>query len=81
MSCEKCQDRGFTEREHGLVMVLCDCEKGKAKRAEITGEALNDDKRSIGIGLPDTAAGSPDTGKPKRTRKPKAKKKARARAG
>ena len=36
--CEKCQDRGFTEQEHGLIMVLCDCEKGKALREEITGE-------------------------------------------
>ena len=36
--CEKCQDRGFTEKEHGLVMVFCDCEKGKEKRVEIIGE-------------------------------------------
>jgi len=27
--CEKCQDRGFTEKEHGLLNVLCDC--GKAR--------------------------------------------------
>ena len=38
MECEKCQDRGFTEQEHGLIMVLCDCEKGKMLREEITGE-------------------------------------------
>ena len=39
MICEKCQDRGFTEQEHGLVMVVCDCEAGKAKRAEMFGES------------------------------------------
>jgi len=33
MNCEKCQDKGFTEENHGLVMVLCDCEAGKRKRA------------------------------------------------
>jgi len=37
--CEKCGDRGFTEREHGLVQVACDCEKGKALSAEITGRS------------------------------------------
>jgi len=35
MECEKCQDRGFTEQEHGLIMVLCDCEAGKKKKAEL----------------------------------------------
>lgn len=39
MECEKCGDRGFTEQEHGLIMVLCDCEKGKAMMEELTGEA------------------------------------------
>ncbi|MBA7653141.1 hypothetical protein ES703_60984 [subsurface metagenome] len=29
MNCEKCQDRGFTEKEHGLIMVLCDCDKAR----------------------------------------------------
>ncbi len=38
MNCEKCQDVGFIEREHGLIMVFCDCEKGKALKAEIVGE-------------------------------------------
>ena len=27
--CEKCQDRGFTEENHGLVIVLCDCDKAR----------------------------------------------------
>jgi len=31
--CEKCQDKGFTEENHGLLMILCDCEKGKEYRA------------------------------------------------
>jgi len=38
MECEKCKDKGFTEQEHGLVMVFCDCEKGKELQAEITGQ-------------------------------------------
>ncbi|MCK5019555.1 MAG: hypothetical protein KAS32_21020 [Candidatus Peribacteraceae bacterium] len=37
MKCETCQDRGFTEQEHGLIMVLCDCDKAReiAKREDI----------------------------------------------
>ena len=38
MNCEKCGDRGFTEQEHGLVRVFCDCAKGKELRVEVTGE-------------------------------------------
>ncbi len=54
MNCEKCGDRGFTEQEHGLVMVLCDCEKGKELRAEITGETLPEFPAvSIGGGIPE----------------------------
>ncbi len=36
--CGKCGGRGFTEQEHGLVSVFCDCEKGEALKAEITVE-------------------------------------------
>lgn len=36
VNCEKCQDRGFTEQEHGLVRVLCDCDKAR-EVAEIAG--------------------------------------------
>ena len=35
MKCEKCQDRGFTEENHGLTAILCDCEAGKKKREEL----------------------------------------------
>ncbi len=38
MKCPKCRGKGFEEREHGLIMVFCDCEKGEELRAEITGE-------------------------------------------
>jgi len=38
MNCEKCGDRGFTEKEHGLIRIFCNCEKGKEIQAEITGE-------------------------------------------
>jgi len=37
MKCEKCQDRGFVEFEHGLIMQFCDCEKGRALRKEVIG--------------------------------------------
>ncbi len=40
MECEKCQDWGFTEEEHGLIMVFCDCAKGEELRAEVTGQPL-----------------------------------------
>lgn len=79
MKCEKCGDKGFTEQEHGQVMVLCDCEKGAALRAEITGE-IPDDSDS-GTGQPDSNTGSGNTSKPQRTVKSKAKKKAGARTG
>jgi len=51
--CEKCQDRGFTELEHGLIRVFCDCEKGQALREEVTG-VVNDS--SSGIEQPDKLA-------------------------
>jgi len=38
MECEKCGDKGFIEKEHGLVMEFCDCEKGQALRVEKIGE-------------------------------------------
>jgi len=36
--CPKCGGRGYTEQEHGLFRTFCDCEKGEALRAEVTGE-------------------------------------------
>ena len=39
MECEKCKDRGFTEENHGLIRIFCDCEKGKQIKAEITGKS------------------------------------------
>ena len=76
MKCEKCQDKGFTERNHGLLMVLCDCEAGKAKRVELTGEVINDNPSAEGTGLPDTSTRSPDTSEPKQPKKRKPRKKA-----
>ena len=32
MNCEKCQDLGIIERNHGLEFSFCDCEIGKAIR-------------------------------------------------
>ncbi|GAH38602.1 unnamed protein product [marine sediment metagenome] len=86
MECEKCQDRGFTEQEHGLIMVLCDCEKGKAMMEELTGEAtfpadngvVNDS--NSGTGQTNNITRSKDTSQSKRTRKPKKKKGTRKRA-
>jgi len=59
MNCEKCQDRGFTEENHGLTMILCDCEAGKRKREELGlpdtkfnhAEAINNAVRTGGEGL------------------------------
>jgi len=47
MECEKCQDRGFVEFEHGLIMEFCDCEKGRALRGEITGEIPEDNPKCL----------------------------------
>ena len=71
MKCEKCEDKGFTEQEHGLIMILCDCEKGGTKRAELMGEVDDGNSRTEQL---DTAFGSTDTSQSKRTRKPKIKK-------
>ena len=38
--CEKCEGKGFTEENHGLLMIFCDCEIGKellAKQRETYG--------------------------------------------
>ncbi len=79
--CEKCQDRGFIEENHGLIVILCDCEKGKeyrAQRAAILGipEVVDDSRTEQS----DTDIGSPDTSESKQSRKPKKKKRARKRA-
>ena len=47
MECEKCQDKGFEEKNHGLLMVLCDCKAGEAKRVELIGESDGDPKYLI----------------------------------
>ena len=78
MECEKCQDWGFTEQEHGLIRVFCDCLKGREVRAEITGVADDSTNRT---GQPDSDIGSTNPGQSKRTRQPKAKRKARAKTG
>lgn len=93
IKCEKCQDRGFTEQEHGLIMVLCDCDKGRevAEREGIPIDSFEgmvnvhegevDGNSSFRTEQDNQPAGSTDTSKSKRTRKSKAKKKARTRAG
>ena len=71
MKCAECDGKGFKEYEHGLIMVKCQACKG-------TGDESGDDLQSPnGDDLSNPTTGSPDTSKPKRTRKPKAKKAAR----
>ena len=73
--CPKCLGKGFTEQDHGLLMIPCDCEKGQEWKREITGETSDD---STSGARPDNqAAGSGDTGEPAKPKKPKAKRKAR----
>jgi len=78
MQCDKCDGKGFIEFEHGLIMVGCD-------RCEGTGEIDDTDNGTkpvdSGTRQLDTASRGSDTSKPKRTRKPKASKKAGKRAG
>ena len=116
IKCPKCVGRGFTELEHGLIMVECDECEGKGEVEERKGldmannpllygidsyippeevESIelpkelevaddkpdkNGDDLQTGVSgdrldTPDTGSG--DTGEPKLTQKPKAKKKAR----
>lgn len=67
MKCETCKGLGFKEYEAGLIQVECEECHG-------TGEIPDDDRSSIGIGLPNTVVGSPNPRKPKQPKKPKAKK-------
>ena len=78
MNCAKCQDRGFTEQNHGLLMIICDCEKGQAVKAALTGETPNDNDSGA---EPDTRPiGSNDTSEPEQPKKPRKKKTTRKRA-
>ena len=29
MICPKCQGKGYVEHEHGLIVIECDCDKGR----------------------------------------------------
>ena len=69
MKCEKCSGRGFTELEHGLIMVECDVCMG-------TGEINDVDN---GARQPDSDIRSANASKPAKPKKSKAKKKARTR--
>jgi len=75
MKCETCQDRGFTEENHGLLMVFCDCEAGQKKRAELGLPEVIDDINS-GIGQLDSTDGSDNPSEPQQPKKPRARKKA-----
>ena len=121
MECEKCQDRGFIEKEHGLIVVLCDCDKAREvaerngiplrENADVSLEVSSEigrmteevaydaadviipeldpngvwgvigviDDTIDGAGPDNQPVGSGDTGKPKLSKKRKAKNKARAR--
>jgi len=68
--CPKCEGKGFIEYEHGLIMLKCDVCNG-------TGEAADDKSGDSGDRLDTPDTGSGDTGEPKLTQKPKAKKKTR----
>jgi len=83
--CEKCQDRGFTEENHGLIRIFCDCEKGKEYRAKMEA-ILNIPKEEVddntsGTGQPDTDTGSDNPSKPKQPSKRKARRKAAKKSG
>lgn len=92
MQCEKCRDKGFTEQEHGLIMVFCDCEKGEALREEIMGEGappevklpnwkeLQEDRETLDDS--NSGAGQPDKSiGSKDTSKPKRTRKSKKKKG
>ena len=74
MVCEYCGGKGFVEYEHGLIQVQC-----TKCYVPLVGEVSNDNSLN-GIELDNTITRSGDTGQPKRTQKPKAKRKARAKS-
>ena len=84
MNCEKCQDRGFIEENHGLIVIACDCEAGKRYKARMQ-ELLRIPKEEIDVSNSGTepdnqSIGSGDTSEPEQPKKQRAKKKARKRA-
>ena len=91
MNCEKCQDTGIIERNHGLEFSFCDCEIGKAievkKRAiygipeenwEVKFEDTDDSNNRTEPD--DSIIGGNYSSEPELTKEPKAKRKARKRA-
>ncbi len=79
MKCEKCQNKGFTEKNHGLLMVLCDCEAGQKKRVELGLPEVKDDSNSR-TESDNSDTGSGDTSQSEQSSKPKKKRTARKRA-
>jgi len=88
--CEKCQDRGFIEHEHGLLVEICDCEAGKTyevKKRELLGFFEEKDDNGDDLEHPNDSGTEPsntDIGKlnpsePEQPKKPRKKKKARKR--
>jgi len=90
VNCKLCGDKGFTELNHGLVRVLCECAKGDELRAELmppsdpivadVKEKEKDDSTS-GTGQPDSNAGSLNTGEPEQPEESETKRKAKAGTG
>ena len=77
MECEKCGDKGFTEEQHGLVMVLCDCEKAReVAEAQGMGGILDDNTSDNRTGPIDSPIGGTNPRKSKQSRKQKTRKKA-----
>jgi len=91
MECEKCGDVGYTEEEHGLIRRMCDCEAGRVLYQELAGgfdasngpKSIDNETERIDSGTEPTnqGTGSGDTSQSRKPSKPKAKKKARGRAG
>jgi len=90
--CEKCQDRGFIEENHGLLIIACDCEAGKEYKAQMR-ELLGipkeenweikfeDEDGNSGVGQPDTDAGGDNPSEPRKPRKRKARRKTAKKSG
>jgi len=76
--CEKCQDKGFTEENHGLIRILCDCDKA---REVVEREGIPWRKDDSGIRQPDTNTGSDNPSEPKQLSKRKARRKAAKKSG
>jgi len=74
MKCPKCNDRGFTEENYGITVILCDCDKAK-EVAEANGIPWREYDSSSTINRDNQLVGSGVASEPQKSSKQKANRK------